>query len=192
MRARLKPGVLLALPLLLAACAGEAPPPATGAAAPDPIMLDVGYIDVEDRRSPLPEANFIDERRSAELGQEVAVFLGERLRAGGGPGSALAVIERASLTERLRDERRGGVLGIVTGEPTFIYEGEIAVRILLRDGTGLDQASTSAAVSRTRTIGAGASVVERDAEARRLTRDLLDQLGPALEQAVSRNLAPLG
>jgi hypothetical protein len=186
--------VVLALLLpLLAACAGREPAPLAAERVPaPPIVLSVGYVDVEDRSAPLPQANFIDERRSHELNQSVQSYLRERLQAGGGAGSAVAVIERASITERLREGRRGGVLGFMQNEPTWDMDGNVAVRVVLRDASGSERGFTATSVGRARAVSAGASIVERDNAAQRLIADLLVQLGPALEQAVAQNLSTRG
>lgn len=178
----------LALMLLVAACtAAPAPPPP---ATPEPpIELRVAVVELEDRRQRLPEANFVDEARSNLLAGELRRSLEERLHASGGGGSAKAIIERASLTERLIGARRGGVLGIVTGEPTFDMQGQIAVRVVILDPAGVETAFATASIARSRQIRAGASVIERDAESRALVRELVTQLGPALEQAIRENLA---
>jgi hypothetical protein len=183
---------VLALSTALAACGGTPPPPTDVAGGP-PILLDVGSIDIEDRRQPLGEANFIDERRSDELAAATTNWLRAGLSPGGGSGSATAIIEQASLTERLLSDRTGGVLGRITNEPTWSLNGDLAVRVVLRNAAGMETGFASAAVSRTRTVKAGASVVDRDYEAKRLISDLLAQLRPALEEAVRQNLqAPRG
>jgi len=177
----------LAMPLLLTGCTAPPPPPP---AMPGPaIELRVAVVEIEDRRQRLPEANFVDEARSNLLAGDLQRSLETRLHASGGGGSAKAIIERASLTERLIGARRGGVLGIITNEPTFDMQGQIAVRVVILDPAGVETAFATASIARSRQIRAGASVVERDAESRALIRELVTRLGPALEQAIRENLA---
>src|SRR5690606_10707450 len=133
---------------LLTGCGQSVPPPQSDVASGPPIMLDVGSIDIEDRRQPLAEANFIDERRSDELAAQPTSWLRARLSPGGGAGSATAIIEQASLTERLLDDRTGGLLGRIANEPTWSLNGDLAVRLVLRNAAGMETGFASAAVSR--------------------------------------------
>jgi hypothetical protein len=174
--------------VLFAACGGQAPPPAPAYAGKPPLVLNVASFEVEDQRQPLPEANFIDERRSKELAAATRRYLESRFQASGGTGSAVAIIEEASLTERLLADRSGGVVGLVTAEPTYRLDGRVAVRIVVRDDTGAERGYARTSLERSRTVRAGTSVMERDNDARQLTAQLLDQLDPALEQAVTESL----
>ena len=178
--------------ITLAACTPDGPPPVLAYRSQAPVLLPVAYFDIEDRRQPLPSANFIDERRSDELAEEVRAYLRNRFNTGGGSGSAVAVIEQASVTERLVEGRSGGLLGIVTGEPTYGLDGTLTVRIVERGPTGEEVGYGRASVARSREVRAGTTVVQRDAEARALAVELVNQLDPALVQAVRENLRASG
>jgi hypothetical protein len=172
----------------VAGCSRTAPAPKLGYLGDAPIILSVAQLDVEDRRQPLAQANFIDERRSDALSQEVQSYLRARFAAGSGAGSAVAVIEQANIVERLIEGRSGGVIGAVTGEPTYGLDGTLAVRIIARDVAGNEVGYARASVARSRSIRAGTTVLERDAEAKALMTELINQLDPALVQAVRENL----
>lgn len=189
----MRPGTPWRLPALLVGlallgCGTSSPPPARGPSAEPPIRLAVGQIDVEDRRQPLAQANFIDERRGRELADETTTFLRERLLAEGGARSAVAVIEEASLTERLIEGRSGGVVGFVTGEATWQLDGRLAVRVILRDAHGTEQGFARALVERQRSLPSRATFNDRENAARLLKQELLQQLDPALTQTVRENL----
>jgi hypothetical protein len=156
-------------------------------AAEPAITLAVGNVQVVDQRQPPAQSNFIDERRGNELTDETKRWLSIRIRAGGG-GTARAIIDQASVTERLIANRTGGFFGWAGNEPTYTLDGNLAVRIVITDETGQERASASAHVGRSRSVGNRASIVERDNEARRLMADLIHDIEPNLKQAISQNL----
>lgn len=174
----------------LAACGG--PPVAPGEPPParPAIRLAVGEVLPGEEPAPLPEANFIDERRSRELADLVRARLRARLVPAGGLPVARLDLEQAALTERLAAGRQGGVSGLVTREPTFAQEAAVAVRIRILEADGRELARTRVAVQRARSLPAGSSVLRRDEAARALARDVLAQLEDALEVAVRDNLGP--
>lgn len=174
----------------LAGCGGKLGPGREASPGRPPIRLAVAEILDGDGPAPLPAANFIDERRSAELARRVQERLRQRLvPAGGGPTARLD-LEQAALTERLAPDRQGGMTGLVTREPTFAQEGTVAVRIRILERDGGELARARVAVQRSQALPAGSSVTRREEGARALAADLLDQLDDALEVAVRDNLGP--
>jgi hypothetical protein len=176
-----------AVALGLAACAGTPEPMSRPEPGPA-LRLAVGTVTVEDAYAPLPQANFIDERRTRELAGLARDQIGRRLEAAGGAGWARATLREVALTERLADERRGGVTGLVTREPTWTLEGTLAGRVAIVDEFGGERAFAEARVGRTRQLPAGTSVIERDNAARSLMADLLAQFDAAFERSVRENL----
>ncbi len=175
--------------LFLAACAS---PPARREPTIDhsPLNLAVGAVVAGEGPPPLPLANFIDERRSRELADALRGRLVQRLIAAGGPSTLRFDLEQVALTERLVESRVGGIGGLMSREPTYAFEGAIAVRLRLIDATGREAANVRAAVERTRSMPAGSSVAAREKAARELAADLLEQFERALETAVREQLAP--
>jgi hypothetical protein len=183
-------GALGLLVGVLAGCGGPVGPAREAGPARPTIRLAVGEILDGDEPAPLPAANFIDERRSAELARTVRQRLRARLVPAGGAPLARLDLEQAALTERLAAGRQGGVAGLVTREPTYAQEGTVAVRIRILEAGGRELARARIAVQRARALPAGSSVTRRDEAARALAADLLDQLDDALEVAVRDNLGP--
>lgn len=184
-------GAVLLLGSLLVACAAPAADRSTRAAieAPrPPLRLAVGELVEGSGPPPLPEANFIDERRSRELAEALRQRLRTRLTPAGGTATARFELEQVALTERLAGGRQGGFAGLVTREPTFAQDGAIAVRLRILDGGGRELAQTRVAVQRARALPAGSSVTTRDEGARVLAADLLAQFEDALEVAVRDTL----
>lgn len=177
-----------ALVLALAACETDTIDYKPDYAAEPAITLSVGSVQVVDARQQPAQTNFIDQRRGNELTDETKRWLAVRIRAGGGAGQARATIDKASITERLVQGRRGGFFGWVGNEATYALEGTLSVRIVIVDEAGQERASASATVGRTRSVGSRASVVERDNEARRLMVDLIHDIEPNLKQAIGQNL----
>jgi len=174
----------------LAGCGGPLGPGREAEAARPTIRLAVGAILDGDEPAPLPAANFIDERRSAELARSVRERLRARLVPSGGGPMARLDLEQAALIERLAPDRQGGMTGLVTREPTFAQEGTVAVRIRIQDPDGRELARARVAVQRSRVLPAGSSVTRREEAARALAADLLAQLEDALEVAVRDNFGP--
>ncbi len=174
----------------LAGCGGPLGPVREAGPARPTIRLAVGEILDGDEPAPLPAANFIDERRSAELARTVRQRLRARLVPSGGGPTARLDLEQAALTERLAPDRQGGMTGLVTREPTYAQEGTAVVRIRILERDGRELARARVAVQRSRALPAGSSVTRREEGARSLAADLLDQLEDALEVAVRDNLGP--
>ncbi|MCL6607049.1 MAG: hypothetical protein K6T74_03045 [Geminicoccaceae bacterium] len=174
----------------LAGCGGPLGPVREAGSARPTIRLAVGEILDGEEPAPLPAANFIDERRSAELARTVRQRLRARLVPSGGGPTARLDLEQAALTERLAPDRQGGMTGLVTREPTYAQEGTVAVRIRILERDGRELARARVAVQRSRALPAGSSVTRREDGARALAADLLDQLDDALEVAVRDNLGP--
>ncbi|MDX6750033.1 hypothetical protein SH611_09465 [Geminicoccaceae bacterium 1502E] len=183
-------GTLASAATALAACGGSRrDQPLPDYASEPPLRLMVSELRVDQTFPPLPEANFIDERRTEELAAAARNLLQARLQASGGIAYAQATLPQVSLTERLRTDRSGGMKGLVTREPAYDLDAAITVRIGIIDGSGAEAAWARAGVGRSRSLRAGTSVVERDNAARALIADLMSQLDKAVEQSVRENLA---
>ncbi len=181
---------LMGCAFLLTACGGtEAPLPTPAYTKEAPVLLTVNVVEVENRNPPLPEANFIDERRSKELVDQTTTFLQGRVQAAGGSGSARATIEQASVIERIIPGRSGGFTGFVTGEQTYSLDASIRVRVAILDAAGTDKGYAEAGVTLSRALRAGSSVIARDQAARELEADLLTQLDKTLRQSINDNLS---
>ncbi|SNB52245.1 hypothetical protein SAMN07250955_101213 [Arboricoccus pini] len=152
------------------------------------VTLAVGNVQIVDQRQAPAQTNFVDARRSNELTDETKRWLAVRVRAGGGSGSAKAVVEQASVTERLIPDRSSGFFGWMGNAPTYALEGNLAIRIIILDEAGQERVSATAHVGRSRSVGQRASVVERDNEARRLMADLIQDMEPNLKQTARQNL----
>ncbi len=177
------------LALLVAGCA-TAPPKnaADGGERRQPLVFAVALVEVVDNSSLPSGTNFITKRRSRELAGRLATALRERIEAGGGPGTLRVVIERAVLLER-PVETRGGITGLFTRETEAFLEGSVTVRLSVLDESGFQRAFARVEVERERPVPEGTSVASRDALARGLIADLLDQVQDSLERSVEDNLA---
>ena len=176
-----------------AACGGRrgAAPgaPAVGpaaAASREPIGLAVSGIEVVDQVQTLP-LNFIDRRRSEEMIAEVRRYVGDRLRATGGPDFGKVVFEQASVIEQPR-QPIGGIRGALTPEPSNDFVGLLAVRVAVADGLGVEKAYARAQLGLKRPVETASSVMDRDRQARALMRDLVERIDASLETAIRENL----
>lgn len=181
--------LLLALLFLPGACTvGVEPPERPYESSRGPFVLSVEELQFENRAAPPATGNFLDRRRSQELAERTLGFLRTRVQAGGGPGVARVVVERAELVERPK-EKTGGVLGPFVREADRVLDGVVAVRISVEDWGGVERGFARAEVARMRPVLENTDVASRDAEARRLVEDLMAQLDDALQKSVEENLA---
>jgi hypothetical protein len=175
-----------------AACGGRrgaapgAPPVGPAAASREPIGLAVSGIEVVDQVQTLP-LNFIDRRRSEEMIAEVRRYVGDRLRATGGPDFGKVVVEQASVIEQPR-QPIGGIRGALTPEPSNDFVGLLAVRVAVADGLGVENAYARAQLGLKRPVETASSVMDRDRQARALMRDLVERIDASLETAIRENL----
>jgi hypothetical protein len=179
----------------VAACGGgrgaapgapAAGPEAAAASARTPIALAVSGLEVEDQVQTLP-LNFIDRRRSEEMIAEVRRYVGDRLRATGGPDFGKVVFEQASVIEQPR-QPIGGIRGALTPEPSNDFVGLLAVRVAVADGLGVEKAYARAQLGLKRPVETASSVMDRDRQARALMRDLVERIDASLETAIRENL----
>ncbi len=177
------------LALMVAGCA-TAPPKSAGGGGEqrEPLLFAVEKVEVVDNSSLPAGTTFITKRRSRELAGRLAGMLARGIEAGGGPGTLRVVIERAVLLER-PVETRSGISGLFTRETEALLEGSVAVRLSVLDDSGFQRAFARVKVERQRAVPEGTSVASRDALARGLIEDLLDQTRDALERSVEDNLA---
>ncbi len=160
--------------------------PAAAAASREPIGLAVSGIEVVDQVQTLP-LNFIDRRRSEEMIAEVRRYVGDRLRATGGPDFGKVVVEQASVIEQPR-QPIGGIRGALTPEPSNDFVGLLAVRVAVADGLGVEKAYARAQLGLKRPVETASSVMDRDRQARALMRDLVERIDASLETAIRENL----
>ncbi len=183
---------LCALLLLwtLAACSSvPAEDPKPYRSSRPPLVLAVDQVEVANQSRVPFDTSFIDKRRSRELADTAAAFLRSRIQAGGGPGAARVVIERATLIERPRKKKESGLAGLFVRESDRILEGDLAVRVSVVDPEGFERAFARAEVRRLKPVIEGSSVIQRDRLARQLMRDLMAQIDNALQEAIEQNLA---
>ena len=174
--------------LLLAACTTTPQRQSGDGGRREPLVFSVAAVEVVDNSTLPADTDFITKRRSAELARRVEAALRQRLRAGGGPGTLRAVIEKAVLTER-PVETTPGIAGFFLRETEAMLEASLTVRLSILDEGGFQRAFARVKVERSRPVPEGTTVAGRDGLARGLAEDLLEQFQEALEQSVEDNLA---
>ncbi len=182
------PPVLLVLLVLAGCTTAPGPRQATTTERREPLVFAVAAVDLVDNSSLPATTNFITKRRSAVLAERLATVLGQRLQAGGGPGTLRVVIEKALLAER-PVETTSGITGFFVRETEAFLDGSVTVRLSVLDEDGFQRAFARVKVERSRPVPEGTSVAARDGLARSLIEDLLDQFQDALERSVEDNLA---
>jgi hypothetical protein len=180
--------IVLGLPALAAACAGnDTPPPLTrlvdGYGHLTPIRLDVAEIDVAD-----PGAGVVrvDEPAPVRPDREMLRMARERIQAMGNAGQGRFVVEVA---EFRRERLAGGnaLTSLFTGEPGERLTCRLKARLEVRSearGTGFVEAEAR----RQRTLADGASPAERRRAAEEVVRQAMDDLNVELEFQVRRTL----
>lgn len=132
--------------------------------------------------------NFKDRRYSARLVDSTQNFLKSRIRAGGGDGWAMVTVTNATIVERAL-ETTEGIKGLLIKEADAEFVADLAVRVAVMDGLGLERAFVEAKVGRTRQLSEDLDVLGRTAVAEDLIDDLLRQLDDQLTLAVDTELA---
>lgn len=129
---------LLALPLLVAACGDDTPPPNYPPLSFDylpPLKLDVGRIDIDDRWAPRGAAKHVEYLAPEAPREALAQMARDRLVTGGTKGVASFIIEDAS---------------VIQGAAS--YEASFAVRLDLADDNGTRLGGAVARISQIRPI----------------------------------------
>jgi hypothetical protein len=176
----------LLVSLLLGACTSTPEPEPFQPAQLPAIRLGVQGVEVGSQAELPANMNFIARRWSEDLASEAQGFLRARLQATGGTEFARATVERASIIERARETSDGGVFST---EPSWEMAGNLAVKVAVVDGLGIEQSSASSRVEIRRSLSPRASVAEKDAFVRTLTKDLLEATSRELETSINQNLA---
>jgi hypothetical protein len=171
--------------LLLGACTSTPEPEPFQPARLPAIRLAVQGIEVGSQAELPANMNFIARRWSDDLASEAQAFLRTRLQATGGSEFAKATVERASIIERAR-ETSGGTFST---EPSWEMVGNLAAKVAIVDGLGIEQSFASSRVEIRRSLSPRASVAEKDAFVRTLTKDLLEATSRELEASINQNLA---
>ncbi|MCB1969221.1 MAG: hypothetical protein R3D03_06240 [Geminicoccaceae bacterium] len=181
--------VAFALLVVLTACRSSADiEPAVTTSSRAPITLTVNEIHESIEASPPASGTFKDRRRSARLGEAAKSFLQTRLLAGGGSGTLNAVVTEATVIEHPR-AKTSGFMDFFVSEPDADFEAELAVRLSITDGLGVETAFAEVKVARTRAVPEGLDVIEQDAISEALINDLLRQLDEQLTNTANDDLA---
>jgi hypothetical protein len=177
--------VALGVFLLLGACTSTPEPEPFQPGRLPAIRLAVQGIEVGSQAEPPANMIFIARRWSEDLAAEAQAFLRARLQAAGGTEFAKATVEQASIIERAR-ETSGGTFSM---EPTWEMVGSLAAKVAIVDGLGIEHSSASSRVEFRRSLSPRASVAEKDAFVRTLTKDLLEATSRELETSINQHLA---
>jgi hypothetical protein len=173
---KLGPCLVVLLPLLLAACGGDTPPPQSFPALRysylPPITLKVASINVEDDYLPGPGSAEMIGLAPEAPATALTEMAQDRLVANGSPGTATFVIRRASLDQ--------------TGD---MLNGTMDVELNIRTSDGTRVGFADASVSRSQTApDVGASQAEIKAALYDLTKKLMDAMNVELQYQIQRSL----
>ena len=177
-------GLAFAAVLLLAGCFSAQPPQPLDTAKLPAIRLNVQSVETASKAQYASDLNFIARRRSEQLANDALGYLHERVQAAGGTEFARATVVEASLIDRAR-AKTGGMLSL---EPGREMVGVLALRLVVVDGFGIEGASATARVQIIRPLSDSAGVETKDAAARQLANDLVQQAGAELEKSARQNL----
>lgn len=182
--------LVLAAPLLLAACATDPAPPAVAPLQADftflnRLRLDVAEVLIEDRLPP-PRANDRGPRTSPSLPDLLHAVARDRLLAEGTSGRAVALLQAAEIIET-RVQTRGALF---TAEIDRRLDGRMKLRVDLIDAEGQPAGFTEAEVRRSQTVldNVDAAGLARMTQA--MAKQLVDALNVELEFQARRTLGP--
>jgi len=173
-----------------AACAPTRPPAPAPVLTFDPrppIVLDVARIEVvNDYVSPMA-APHVEQFATTPPAAAVRRWAEERLVAAGAAGAMRVVIEDARITETALP-RTSGLQAVVRRDETERYDGRLAVRLEAARG---DLTGTfSVAAERSRTVGEGITLAEREAVLQEMVNAMAAEADRRLAEGLSTTLAP--
>jgi hypothetical protein len=178
-----------AMLVLLAACSNTPPPtvdiPDPNFQALGPIDLEVAELRVTSDYVPPLEAPNVDHQFPVTLTQAATDWATERLNPVGRTGNAEFFIEDASVVETELETERG-FPGLVNNEVEYQYDGRLAVRLLLRNGTA--KGEVHAEVTRSQTILEDATINERTAAWYAMMDLMMVDLNRELESQIDQHL----
>lgn len=181
--------LLLSLPALAAACAGDEPaalpPLVTGYRHLTPIRLNVAEIEILD---PAPGAVRVDEPAPVRPEAEMRRMAQERLAAMGTEGEARFLVQAAEF-RRDRMPGGGGLTGLVA-EPGERLTCRLNARLEVLSGAGQRVGFVEAEARRSHTLGSGSSQEARRRAAEELVRQAMEELNVEFEFQVRRALRP--
>ena len=154
-----------------------------------PIRLDVGALEIVDRYSNTSQA--IDVAQGMPVPPVVAArqWARDRLVPSGKGGVVVFTITDGSVLETPLTLTKG-VRGVVTNDQSERYDGRLAAKIEIRDGTGQRTGEVSAEATRSRTVPENLSLNERDKVWFEITESLIVDLDRELERAIAQFLSP--
>jgi hypothetical protein len=192
MRRRRALPVLLALPVLAAACA-SAPPPArlpeiTFTHLP-PINLDVARIELVDRFEPSLEPPHVESELPVAPAEAAHRWVADRLVPAGSRGTARVVVGEASaIVERLATA--SGLSGLFSDEQERRYTVALTMRLeIVEEGTRYVAGYAQAAATKAMTVPEGATLDERDRALHRLVEAMMRDFDRGFEDTIRRHLA---
>ncbi len=151
-----------------------------------PIALDVAQIEVVDAYAPPGGGTHIEHLVANPPSAAIRDWATNRLVAAGRSGSAVLVIERASL-EEVADPRPGGVGGMFS--MGWRYTLQLAVRLELRGVPGVTSAFARADVERRARIGDLAGPAERARIQEEIVADGIVDLDRQMQSSIRQYLA---
>ena len=179
--------LLLLAPLLLAACANQAPPRPSytelSFAHLSPIKLDVAEVAVEQSYEPPGTAPNVEHLFPARPAAAAKAWARGRLVAAGPTGRARYIVRQASVVETPL-ETQGGLTGAVTIDQSERYDALIVVEIQIIAADGSTVGTATVEARRSRTVPENASLNERERAWYDMTKDLMADLDAQLDQTI--------
>ncbi len=187
----MRPFVVAAAALALAACASEKPPPKVVPLSfgnlPE-IRLDVAELQIIPAYAPSKRRPQVEHLFHTTPQDALRNWAGAKIKAAGRTNRAMVVVRQASVIEvPLRVKK--GIRGALTKEPSERYEAVLEVELEIRDDAGRRIGWMTTRVSRDRSVQEGISEPERMVFWQKFTGELVTDLARAFDRRVSEHLA---
>ncbi len=178
--------------LLLAACAGDAPPPIASTEKPrlPKIALDVKTVSLADRSGAQTSSVFKANSFSPTIAEAIKQWAVDRLQAAGQTGNAIVLIKDASLVAQPISVKKDGFFDdLLTRHQGVKYIGHAEVSIEASGREGYAMASADA--TRVLTLPENPTSLEKQEAYYAMLNGLMKDLGEHLDSGIKQHMSSM-
>lgn len=184
--------VVVSVGAVLAACAGDGPPPRSfpqlGWDHLPPFEFATNGPQITESFSNPNQEPHVEHLMPVPPSQAMRIWVGDRIRATGAGTETLRLdIREASVVEKPLPTK-SGVTGFFTNEPEVRYEGRATVALQVLDPSGRVEAEVTASTWRTKEILEKASLAQREQMWFDLVEAMVNDLDSQLSQGIPQYL----
>ncbi len=175
--------------IFLAACSSELKQvPTVDFSNKPPLFFNVATVEFIPAFAPIFEDKFRKTRSYPEFASAIQNWSQHNFINRGTTGALIVTIEQADIKESSIPKKHQGLKGVFTYDPSEKYEGNLAVRLEIKDENGFTKESTLTSTSHTITVLENITLAKRDQKIADLMHTLIEELDSRLRDNVNENL----